>query len=85
MPAITSVPHTSKFLGNAQFGTHRPAELTFLVLDAGYCYASVWLLVTRVSPAKTAESIEMPFGETDYMGQGTIVLDGVRAPPGEYD
>jgi len=40
--------------------------------------------VTLVSPAKTAEPIEMPFGLRTWMGPGNHVLDGVQIPPWEW-
>jgi len=36
--------------------------------------------VTLVSPAKTAEPIEMPFELRTRVGQGNHVLDGVQTP-----
>jgi len=36
-----------------------------------------------VSPAKTAETIEMPFGLRTQVGPGNHVLDGVQIPPWE--
>jgi len=46
---------------------------------------SVCLLVTFVSPAKTAEPIEMPLGEgrLSLVGQRNHVLDGVQIPMGK--
>jgi len=39
-----------------------------------------------VSPAKTAEPIEMPFGRWTRVGQRKHALDeGAHAQPGEYD
>jgi len=47
---------------------------------------SVCVLVTTVSPAKTAEPIEMQLGEEHAWDQGTIRYIGrTSAPPGEYD
>jgi len=47
---------------------------------------SVGLSVTIMSPAKTAESIEMPFSVRTRVGPNNKMLDGVRAgPPGEYE
>jgi len=47
--------------------------------DAGYCYKqssavcrSVFLSVTTVSPAKTAEPIEMSFGVWNRVGPETM-------------
>jgi len=37
---------------------------------------SVGLSVTLMSPAKTAEPIEMPFGLRSWVGLGNHVLDG---------
>jgi len=42
---------------------------------------SVGLSVTLVSPAKTAEPIEMPFGFRSRVGPGNHVLDGGPDPP----
>jgi len=41
---------------------------------------SVCLSVTVVSPAQTAEPIEMPFGLRTWVGPGNQVLDGVQIP-----
>ena len=43
---------------------------------------SVGLLVTFVNPAKTAESIEMPFGN-DLGWSKEPLLDGVQIPQGK--
>jgi len=46
---------------------------------------SVWS-VTVVSPAKTAQPIETPFGVRTRMGRGKHVLGGFTlATPGAYD
>jgi len=42
----------------------------------------VRLLVTFVSPAKTAKPIEMPFGGLTYVGPRSHVFDGVKIPKG---
>ena len=42
---------------------------------------SVGLSVTIVSPAKTAEPIEMPFGLRTWLGPRDHVLDGGSDPP----
>jgi len=50
---------------------------------AAYCYrpsSEVCRYVTLVSPAKTAEPIEMPFGLRTLVGPGNHVLDGVQIP-----
>jgi len=44
---------------------------------------SVGLSVTLVNPAKTAASIEMPFGLRTLVDPGNYVLDGVQIPPWE--
>jgi len=44
---------------------------------------SVGLSVGLVSPAKTAEPIEMSFGLRTRMGPGNHVLDGVQIPHGK--
>jgi len=44
---------------------------------------SVGLSVTLVSPAKTAEPIDIPFGLRTRVGPGNHVLDGVPDPPWE--
>jgi len=41
---------------------------------------SVCLSVTIVSPAKSAEPVEMPFGLWTWVGQRNHVLDGVQIP-----
>jgi len=43
----------------------------------------VGLSVTLVSPAKTAEQVEMPFGLRSRVGPGNHVLDGSPDPPWE--
>jgi len=53
---------------------------------ATYCYRTssvVCRSVTLVSPAKTAEPIEMPFGLSDRVGPRNHVLDGGSDPPWE--
>ena len=42
---------------------------------------SVCPSVTLVSPAKTAERSEMPFGLRTWVGPGNHVLDGGPDPP----
>ena len=57
-----------------------------MYVDAVYCYrpsSMVCRSVTLVSPAKTAETIEMPFGFTAQVGAGNHVLDGVQTFPSE--
>ena len=44
---------------------------------------SVGLSVTAVSPTKTAEPIEMPFGLWTRVGPRNHVLDGSPYPPWE--
>jgi len=60
----------------------RIARTTYV--DAAYCYRpsglSVRLSVTLMSPAKTVEPIEMPFGLRTSVGPGNHVLDGVQIP-----
>jgi len=43
----------------------------------------VGLSVTQVSPAKTAEPIEMLFGLRTSVAQGTMYLDAVQIPHGK--
>jgi len=53
-------------------------------VDAAYCYRPsnvVCRSVTLVSPAKTAEPIEMPFGLWTWVGPRNHVLDGDSDPP----
>jgi len=55
-------------------------------IDAAYCYrpsSMVYRSVTVVSPAKTAEPIEMPFGLRTWVGPGNHILDGGPDPPWE--
>ena len=50
------------------------------------CHSVVCVLVTWVGPAKTAEPIEVPFGEQTHMGPRNCVLGGcIRVPSGKYD
>jgi len=42
---------------------------------------SVGWSVTLVSPAKTADPIEVPFGLSTQVGPWNYVLDGVPDPP----
>jgi len=54
-----------------------------MYVDAAYCYrrsSVVCRSVTIVSPAKTAEPIEMPFGLWIRMGLRNHVLEGSRSP-----
>jgi len=44
---------------------------------------SVGLSVTLLSPAKTVETIEMPFGLRTRVGPENHVLDGVQIPHGK--
>jgi len=46
------------------------------------CRSVSWSL-TILSPAKTAEPIDMPFGVKTLVGPGNHVLDGVPDPPVE--
>jgi len=46
-----------------------------VLMLCGLCL-SVCVLVTRISPAKMAESIEMPFGGTLMCPQGTHCIRG---------
>jgi len=51
-----------------------------LHVNAAYCYRVAWsvsLSTTIVSPAKTAEPIEVPFGLWTRFCQRNHVLDGV--------
>jgi len=57
-----------------------------LYVDAAYCYrpsSVVCLSVTLVSPAETAELIEMLFGFGTCVGPRNHVLDGARSPHGK--
>jgi len=61
-----------------------------MYIDAAYCYRpssvvcrSVCRSVTLVSPAKTAEAIELPLGLRTRVGPRNHVLDGVQIPPRE--
>jgi len=53
----------------------QPIATDRVARSAGLC-----LSVTLVSPAKTAEAIEMPFGLKTQVGPGNHVLDGVHIP-----
>jgi len=53
-------------------------------VDVAYCYrpsSVVCRSVTKVSPAKTAEPIEMPFGLWTLVGPRDHILDGGPDPP----
>jgi len=55
-------------------------------LPTAYCYrpsSVVCQSVTLVSPAKSVEPIEMPFGLRTQVGQRNHVLDGSLDPPME--
>jgi len=57
-----------------------------MYVDAAYCYrwTSVDCLSVRiVSPAKTAQPIEMPLGCGLKWTQEIMLLDGVQIPPWE--
>ena len=56
-----------------------------MYVDAAYCYRrtnvvclSVCLSVMIMSPAKTAEPIEMPFGMWTWVDRSKRVLDGAH-------
>jgi len=66
----------------------RPHHSTTYV-DAAYCYRpssvvclSVCWFVTLVSPARTAEPIEMPFGLRTPVGAGTMYYIGIQISQG---
>jgi len=64
----------------------RIARIKTTYVDAVCCYRPSSVLcqsVTLVSPSKTAEPIEMPFGLLARMGPRNHVLDGVPDPPWE--
>jgi len=46
-------------------------------------YLSVCLLITFVSPAKTADPIEMPFGVVTRVGQRNHILHGALSLKGK--
>jgi len=79
-------PHSSLFLGLI--------AVLRIYVDAAYCYRpssvvcllvclSVCRSVTLVSPAQTAEPIEIPLGSRTRMGFMNHVLDGVHMPHGK--
>ena len=81
----TCVDHLLLFLGPTSI--IRPHRSTTYV-DAAYSYRSssvvcrsVCRSVTLVSPAKTAASIELPFGLRTWVSLGNYVLDGGPDPP----
>ena len=72
----------------------RPTECTYCRYPApkGRCHGNhftkrvVWSVgwsVTLLSPAKTAESMEMPFRLRSQVGPGNHELDGVQIPHGK--
>jgi len=52
--------------------------------EAWFGRRSVGLSVTIVSPAKTAELIEMPFGLWTQVGPMSHALDGVQIPHAKW-
>ena len=67
------------------FRPHRSNTYTVRI-DAAYCYrpsSVVCRSVTLVSPAKTAEPVEMPFGLRARVDPGNHVLDGGPDPHGK--
>jgi len=61
-------------------------HLSTAYVDVAYCYrpsSVVCQSVTLVSPAKTAEPIEMPFGLWAQTDPRNHVLDGVHIPHGK--
>ena len=64
----------------SNFTSHRPY---YCYRPSGVVRRLVCRSVTLVSPAKTAESIEMPFGLRTRVGPGTHVLDESPDPPWE--
>jgi len=65
-------------------GPHRSTTY----VDAAYCYrpsSVVYPSVTLVSPAKTVEAIEMPFGLRNQVSPSNDALDGgpVQIPHGK--
>jgi len=60
-----------------------PVKLNALFLDRIAVLRTVRRSVTLVSPAKTAEPIEVPFGLRTWVGPRDHVLAGGSDPPGE--
>ena len=57
-----------------------------LLLHMSHVACSVCVLATTVSPAKSAEPIEMPTWVSTQVGPGTMYSVGyLLAPPSEYD
>ena len=54
-----------------------------IATDVAHCMICIWLLGTLVIPAKTAESVEMPFEEQIHVDPRNHHL--VLAPPGKCD
>jgi len=74
---VTAVSYSPRIIRPHHSTTHtymRPIVTDRLAWSVGL---SVCRSVIVVSPAKTAESIEMPFG---WVGQRNHVLDGFRSP-----
>ena len=88
-PSSTQVIDVKK-----RFNVFRPHRRTtyvdaaYIFLQTEYCGLTVSLSVCRslsvtvVSPAKTDEPIEMPFGLWTQVGQRNHVLDAVQIPMG---
>jgi len=56
--------------------------MRFVATD-GVAWWSVCLSITIVSPAETAQLIQMLFGMRTWVGQSNYVVDGVQLPHGK--
>jgi len=68
-------------LHNSTTDTYSRCGLMIVTDPSSVVCLSVGLSVTQVSPAKTAQLIEMPFGLRNWMGPGNHVFDGSPDPP----
>jgi len=83
------IPHLTPQLGDTRDGVliirlYRSTtyvHAAYYYRPSGVVCLSVSLSVTLVSPVKTAQPIEMPFGLTTLVGPGNHVLVGGPDPP----
>jgi len=83
--SLVSASVSPDFVGAVEILYYYTASQYYTYVDAAYCYrpsSVVCRFVTLVSPAKTAEPIEMPFGLRTRVGPGSHVLHGVEIPHG---
>jgi len=75
--------HCIRFIPHAWL-LHALILLCVYVIRTSYVYSVVCRLDPSVSPAKTAEPIEVPFGLGTWVGPRNHVLDGSQRPTGMF-